>query len=358
MTTLEKLLFLKAAIPTEPKERTITGNPVSFRTKYAEAMKLVIPFTPVQAGSGTPSPENVRAISGFDAVYISVTGKNLLNQAGTNTGNGYVYNKFLNEQGELVTPQNVWVVTEYARVEPNKTYTISGLRSACYTCEYDENYNFVKSHAQSSSITFTTSSETHFIRVSRQPGHSSQGNTQLEEGSIATTFEAFGTEYTVAFPDAAGTVYGGTLTVNDDGTGTLVVDRGVVTLTDVSQLSNFKANYKTADIPIVNIKHANNKVMVQASNCLAISYDDRVSTDVLNMHRAYSYASGITLRLPSTASASAVGDVFAAFEGGQYVYELSTPVTYNLTPDLVKSIIGVNNVWTNTNGQNEITYLK
>ena len=252
MTTLEKLLFLKSAIPSEPKERTITGNPVSFRTKYAEAMKLVIPFTPVQAGSGTPSPENVRSISGFDAVTINVSA--------TQTG---------------------------------------------------------------------------------------------------------GTEYTISFPEEAGTVYGGTLTVNDDKTGTLVVTHKSVTLSEASQLSNFgtSASYGAyARISVTEtIKSSNTAISLMASNCIPIAYNDRMDATLNHSNRVYAYTNlptDITIRASVDLGISNVNDLFAVFEGGQFVYELATPVTYNLTPDLVKSIIGQNNVWTNTNEQNTVTYLK
>ena len=53
---------------------------------------------------------------------------------------------------------------------------------------------------------------------------------QLEVGSTATAYEPYtGNQISVTFPSAAGTVYGGTLTINPDRTGTLVVDREMIT---------------------------------------------------------------------------------------------------------------------------------
>lgn len=76
---LKQLMFVKAAsgtptpIPTE--ELTETGNPATFTTDVRKALTgLVIPFTPTQAGTGDPSPTNVRPISGLESVEIKISG--------------------------------------------------------------------------------------------------------------------------------------------------------------------------------------------------------------------------------------------------------------------------------------------
>lgn len=59
-------------------EETVTGNPVSFETDVAKPLKgLLIPFTPVQSGTGDPSPDNVRPISGFTGINAVRCGVNL-----------------------------------------------------------------------------------------------------------------------------------------------------------------------------------------------------------------------------------------------------------------------------------------
>ena len=49
-----------------------TGNPVVL-PKYEQLEKLAIEFSPKQAGTGNPSPENVRPISGWDSVKDTVS---------------------------------------------------------------------------------------------------------------------------------------------------------------------------------------------------------------------------------------------------------------------------------------------
>lgn len=87
--------------PTE--EVTVEGNPVTFDSPFEQdAKSVVVSVKPIQAGSGTPSPDNIRPISGINEVEIEVSGKNklpmtvegikALNTDGTWSGNTYTYN--------------------------------------------------------------------------------------------------------------------------------------------------------------------------------------------------------------------------------------------------------------------------
>lgn len=59
-------------------EYTATGNPLSFTTDVAKPLKsLVLPWTPTQ--SGTPSPTNVRSISGVSSLTVSHSGQDTSN---------------------------------------------------------------------------------------------------------------------------------------------------------------------------------------------------------------------------------------------------------------------------------------
>lgn len=78
MTGLKKLLMWKAsggAGPVTPLvEATASGNPATFVTDVARPLKAcTVSFSPVQEGSGDPSPENVRPISGWDGISVFVS---------------------------------------------------------------------------------------------------------------------------------------------------------------------------------------------------------------------------------------------------------------------------------------------
>lgn len=49
-----------------------TGNPITI-PEYKSLVKLTTQFSPKQAGTGDPSPENVRPISGWDSVKVTLS---------------------------------------------------------------------------------------------------------------------------------------------------------------------------------------------------------------------------------------------------------------------------------------------
>lgn len=62
----------------------VSGNPVTCYPVARYPLGVVANWEPTQAGSGEPSPENIRPISGRDAVSVERCGENLLDIAFTN----------------------------------------------------------------------------------------------------------------------------------------------------------------------------------------------------------------------------------------------------------------------------------
>lgn len=61
---------------------SVSGNPVTCNPVEGYPLSAVVSLEPKQAGSGDPSPENVRPISGYDSVAVNARGKNLLDYTG------------------------------------------------------------------------------------------------------------------------------------------------------------------------------------------------------------------------------------------------------------------------------------
>lgn len=61
---------------------SVSGNPVTCHPAEGYPLSAVVTLEPKQAGSGNPSPENVRPISGWDEVTVTRCGKNLLKLTG------------------------------------------------------------------------------------------------------------------------------------------------------------------------------------------------------------------------------------------------------------------------------------
>ena len=107
-----------------------TGNPIVI-PPYKTITSLNISFSPQQAGSGDPSPENVRPITGRDEVAVNVRGKNLLSdenfqssvQSGitfTKMGNGVVH-----IEGTSTSYADSVVVNDVPQLPPGTYYGIS-----------------------------------------------------------------------------------------------------------------------------------------------------------------------------------------------------------------------------------------
>ena len=61
---------------------SVSGNPVTCNPVEDYPLSATVTLEPKQAGSGDPSPENVRPIAGWDEVTVNVRGKNLLDYSG------------------------------------------------------------------------------------------------------------------------------------------------------------------------------------------------------------------------------------------------------------------------------------
>lgn len=59
--------------------QTVTGNPAVIETLEGYPLELNVSWEPKQDGSGTPSPDNVRAIAGKNAINLQKSGANMLN---------------------------------------------------------------------------------------------------------------------------------------------------------------------------------------------------------------------------------------------------------------------------------------
>lgn len=284
--------------------------------------ELKISVEPVQAGSGDPSPTNVRAISGWTECNVTRCGKNLLNPnnyiIGTNSQYNISEGNTLSQGGDSnratsngKNPISVNVATEWAgityisdTIKSNQKYQLSFSETAPLPSNFrmsiyfvDDNYKVLYKH---SNYTTPTNINTYLIpttdcRVAVFIGSSavqtiSVSNLQLEIGSTATTYEAYkGNTYNIQFKDSQGnpiTVYGATVDAVN----------GVLTVTD-----GYIASYNGETLPSTWIS----------------------SIDV--------YEEGTT---PTN--------------GAEVVYKLATPITYQLDPTSIRLLQGINNIFADT----------
>lgn len=112
------------------KRLEASGNPVILPA-YVSLEKLKIEFSPKQAGTGDPSPDNVRPISGWDSLTVNVRGKNLLADENFQSSetNGITFTKMGNGmvhiEGTSTNLSDSVVVHDVPQLPPGNYYGIS-----------------------------------------------------------------------------------------------------------------------------------------------------------------------------------------------------------------------------------------
>lgn len=100
------------------------GNPVVCTPVEGYPLGVTVSLEPVQAGEGEPSPENIRPISGRDAVRVTRCGKNLLDMARAVPG-GKAYGLIISIDGDLVKIDGM----PSSAVTEEKMYTFNAIKA-------------------------------------------------------------------------------------------------------------------------------------------------------------------------------------------------------------------------------------
>jgi hypothetical protein len=168
-----------------------------------------------------------------------------------------------------------------------------------------------------------------------------------------TTDAEDGTTYNIQFKDGSNplTVYGGTLDVVS---GELTVDRVGV---DMGTLNWSKSSLE-ATILFIAIS---DRKEISPMICSKYKYvrDKGFGLDfgTISDSSSSSYTNYIFVRNQDFSGKTAT-ECASILNGTQLVYELATPITYQLTPTQVKSLLGTNNVWADTGDVNEAVYTR
>lgn len=316
-----------------------TGAIVSISNALAKnVVSLVVDIEPVQSGTGEPSPDNVRPITGHDSVSVVRCGRNILDLTTIHQGAFDVPGNLLN------------VATDYIPIAGGQTYMWSQSASVPgrYLRFYDKNKTQIgwQNQYSTTNATFTTIEGTCYMRLMwyKAQGLTPQDvialNPQIELGSTATTYEAYhGNTYDINLPS---TVYAGTLDVT---TGVLMVTHGIVDMGTLSWAYNQLYNFLTANLS-GKVKGAANLIMdtYAYGNVWSASSDfvmaGNGSNDTVYVKDSR-YTDGQAFKL--------------AMSGHYTVYELATPLTYQLTPTAIELFEDNNTIWS-SDGAITLTY--
>lgn len=335
-----------------------TGNPVVCYPVENYPLGVKATWEPVQEGSGTPSPENIRPIKGRDSVTVTRCGENLFNPAWMpekTLNNGLTWT--ITSDG-TVTANGTTNETSYYNSDyfslPAGTYTISAMpyfrmsilnrdvgdttvaaQQVGQPCTFT-----VETDIQNASLFFDTSGI--LDNVSAKP--------QIEKGTTATTYAPYtGQTATLTLPR---TIYGGTVdTVSSEGQETrklLTLDGTEKWMVSGKFLDN-KTDWYYVSSKIPNAVNA----VPQKGNEICSHYPH---ADIANTNTVQGCAivwGAIRVRWGDTIPDDA--DAWKAYLAAQYAagtpvqiaYKLAEPVPFTVTgAQPISSLSGVNTVIT------------
>ena len=336
-----------------------SGNPAVITDAFGGACKsLKLTLEPIQSGSGTPSPQNVRTISGRTQANVNATGRNLY--IGSPSFDGYSNLSNWTLQTETYNGHEVyknvggWNGLNKTIFLKAGTYTFS-----CMVKGSQANTPLYIFNA-SNTILLSTTVGTSWQKVSAVLNQGTDSNVtlrvetsgatpslyvseyMLEMGSEATPYQEWGESVTIQLGQ---TVYGGVLDVTS---GVLTITHTLIDLGDLTWGKSSSGNrfYTNLSTPY---KWADNLVMY----CSAYNFDG-----VGNSNRGY-YGADKTFRYYWLGSGSPSYELYVANEdyssaeafaisvvGYKLCYELATPTTVQLTPEEVTLLKGDNVITT------------
>lgn len=317
------------------------GALVSCETIEGLSIGVVSHIEPVQEGSGDPSLDNVRPISGWNSVEANRTGKNLVE----NVLYGYVAtnNIFAIDDASVSAVLSVVQGTSYVisckstlnRLMVAKTATRDLVNKTPLT-----NYHDYGSGASTFVADFTGIA---VVYLKSSKDESVKDSLQIEIGTTPTDYEPYqGKTLTATLPE---TVYGGTL---DWGTGVLTVDTALLTI-DGSMALDYGVSSK--DIGYVYISEPRAKdlcgVCCDRYPVWNTSYAPSFSAIRTTGNSFYLYDQ----RFESEQVAKDLLDA----EKPQVAFKINAPYTIQLTPQQLSTLHGTNNVWSST-GETEATF--
>lgn len=297
--------------------------------------------------SGTPTPSTPLPISGYTEANITRCGVNLWDEE-WESGSYNVNTGAKQDDSSKIRMKNLMPIL------PNTTYykkaPIGGFYWHIY---YDANKNYIGYVGVSYNQTFTTPSNAYYMASNCESVYGTTYNHDISINypSTDTNYHAYnGTTVTIAFGQ---TVYGGTLDVTR---GKLSVDHVMTDLGDYTYTYYTSGTYPYMRT-LYPLTNAISKGNYDISSILCDIAEPKKPADIYNTN-----ANGIALdnALQIRIRVDGMGtdpDAFKTFvTGHKFVYPLATPFDIDLTPVQINALLGVNNVYNDTNGDTEVKY--
>ena len=372
-STLKKLVFLKASALANALV-TLTGQIVSFLSPSVQDINsLTVALSPIQSGTGDPSPDNERPISGHSIVNVWRAGANL---AGAFTGNRlstgdvvdgvFTSNPFNAPSGfsnvcNLEFPDVLLKagVTYYFSVAIRIASGTGGvnqlaIRSGSNTISSTtvsmptasgEYQRYIKS--------VTPEEDVSVNRLYMQGKYTTDCVYQVKDMMICLSDDGDFAPLTldtvsITIPTPPGTVYGGTLDVVS---GVLTVDKVGFDGGDVQWTKVSGNNYRTFERstnPLAAYNAYTPTVLSSNYKSVANSSGASSSGDNYVWVREASATNHIVCVKDTSKAALTAAEFQTAMAGVTFVYDLKTPQTVQLSPTQLSTLLGENHVWSDS----------
>lgn len=289
---------------------------------------------------------NVCPISGYTGAEISDYAENLVS--------GYLPTQgYYNNSG--VWENHSGFASSYPiKVSPN-THYVTSLFTKDGTRRNSLVANEVDAYGNIGGIvalqTFTTSPTTEYLIVRNFSEESTYINAdnfvyQLEEGSTPTEMKPIGNHYSVSWTDH-GTVYKGTAEYKGDGEWEITKTHEGVDMGDLTYTYNYAGSHHRFTTTLSGI--VTGVAGTTPINAISSMYK-AVSWNASWTHGDMSYSNG-----PSATEVTIINDNYSdaatfktAMAGQTLVYELATPTTYTVSGPDPETLLGDNNIWSDT----------
>ena len=332
---------------------------------------LKVYFKPKQAGTGDPSPSNVREIEGWTGLSVTHCGKNIYDR--NTSSKWYIPDTLRNE---------LFYYSLYIDNTNGTTLSKPQLRA------YNANNSYISSGTGSWGINAGETGRTYvafslsnllysdqIVSLSFNPSHSkSKAKEYMMSLSSDITYEPYiGTTTPIDWSSTAGTLYGGYVDlvsgeVVEEYTGYKVLDGTEdVNSKSYTKYSTFLPSPESGDRFGAGrrfSKATSDALTTIYCDSLPISYDHSMEPPYLWVAENDNYIYYIVILGKVSEHYQ---EITNGSEANQYVRDWlklhnvtvrykSTPITYQLTPSQLSTIRGTNNIWSNANDILSIDY--
>lgn len=330
----------------------------------------IVSVNPVQAGSGDPSPTNIRPITGWTGANVIRTGRNIFGgnllrdgiKASIPTASDYADIRAIDY---AVTVPAYGSFTKAVgldgKFKENTAYTfIVTLETTQSRSTNMRIYYTDGTHINIPDVSGINTKETKVVvtspnktvwSISRVYSDTSVTRVYYDESGLfegvltLSDFEQYiGETYPITWSEA-GTVYGGTLDVIN---GTLTKEYESVDLGTRNWSYNSSIGAFYSSLPdIITTGYTNAmKAPIVCDKYVTVAYypDGAGAFGGNDKCVAFAFQSGRRLYVKDSAYTD-VATFNAAISGTMLVYKLAEPVTYQLAPTEITTLIGENNIW-------------